>query len=336
MGERNSAKQHGKDIDDTGALPLLTICWALSLVYASHVSSDSGFESPPAWHWAFSFIAPVGVALHGLHKKRIDQSGAAMGLVVGFILTISCVRFFASLLAFFVSASKATTYKSEAKKRVEADFKEGGQRNWVQVVSNGGPASVFAIFFMWEVGSVCVPLNFAKFYSASWYAIAVMACLACASGDTFASSIGVVSGKKDPIHILKLKRVPRGTNGGVSLIGTLSSVIGGLIVGLAFYSCELLMVQSENLSDAPPQWPVILYGGLAGFLGSMIDSVLGALLQFSGMHPKFGYVIEHPGPGVQHISGIDVLDNHSVNLLASLFTGLSIPYIAAQTWTGFS
>ena len=47
------------------------------------------------------------------------------GLIVGFLLTISCVRFFAALLAFFISASKATVYRSEAKKKVEADFKEG-------------------------------------------------------------------------------------------------------------------------------------------------------------------------------------------------------------------
>ena len=55
-----------------------------------------------------------------------------------------------------------------------------------------------------------MPVNFGRLYSASWYAIAVMSCLACASGDTFASSIGVVSGNEDPIHILKLTRVPRG------------------------------------------------------------------------------------------------------------------------------
>ncbi|GFR96268.1 transmembrane protein 19 [Elysia marginata] len=241
------------------------------------------FQSPSTWHWAFSFVAPVGIALHGLRKKKLDQSGATMGLFVGFILTVSCVRFFASLLAFFLAASKATVYRSEAKKKVEADFKEGGQRNWVQVVSNGGPACVFAILYMWEVGSLDVPVNFnSRLYSASWYAVATMACLASASGDTFASSIGVVAGNSDPFHVLKLSRVPRGTNGGVSFYGTLSSIIGGFIVGFAFYVCELLLLYSEDLLEAPPQWPVILYGGLAGFLGSMIDSVLGASLQFSG------------------------------------------------------
>ncbi|GFO10124.1 transmembrane protein 19 [Plakobranchus ocellatus] len=314
-------------------LPLATLLWASSFFYSSF-SAD--FVSPPAWHWGFSFLAPVAVAVHGLRRKRIDQSGAAMGLIVGFLLTISCLRFFASLLAFFISASKATVYRSDLKKKIEADFKEGGQRNWVQVVSNAGPASVFAIFYMWEVGSVDLPVNFGKLYSASWYAIAVMSALACASGDTFASSIGLVSGNKNPIHILKLTRVPRGTNGGVSLIGTLSSLFGGLVVGVAFYIVELLVLQSGDLLGAPAQWPVILYGGLAGFLGSLVDSLLGGALQFSGKHPKLDYVVERPGPGVQHISGVDILDNHSVNLLASLLTGLAVPYVAAQTWISFS
>lgn len=27
----------------------------------------------------------------------------------------------------------------------------GGQRNWIQVISNGGPAAILAIFYVWEV-----------------------------------------------------------------------------------------------------------------------------------------------------------------------------------------
>lgn len=33
---------------------------------------------------------------------------------------------------------------------------------------------------------------------------------------------------------------------------------------------------------SPPQWPVILIGGAAGLIGSLIDSVLGAVCQYSG------------------------------------------------------
>ena len=41
-------------------------------------------------------------------------------------------NFLFSLLAFFISSSKATKYKQEVKKTFESDFKEGGQRNWLQ------------------------------------------------------------------------------------------------------------------------------------------------------------------------------------------------------------
>lgn len=30
------------------------------------------------------------------------------------------------------------------------------------------------------------------------------------------------------------------------------------------------------------QWPIILFGGVAGLIGSIIDSLIGATLQYSG------------------------------------------------------
>jgi uncharacterized membrane protein len=32
-----------------------------------------------------------------------------------------------------------------------------------------------------------------------------------------------------------MRKVPKGTNGGVSLIGTMTSLLGGFLVGLSFY-----------------------------------------------------------------------------------------------------
>lgn len=47
------------------------------------------------------------------------------GLVVGFILTIANFSFFTSLLMFFLSSSKLTKWKGEAKKRLDSEYKEG-------------------------------------------------------------------------------------------------------------------------------------------------------------------------------------------------------------------
>lgn len=297
--------------------------------------NDISIRSPSAVHWAVGIFAPIVVSLYGLRKNSLDRSGAAAGLVVGFILSISCLHFMASLLSFFLFASKATKFRSSVKKKIEVDFKEGGKRNWIQVLCNGGPACVLAILYMWEVGCADLPFDYSKRYAASWYAVAVTSAFACASGDTFASEIGSVVGTQDPMHIITLRRVPRGTNGGVSLVGTISSMLGGLIVGLFCYVAVLLSSQSFVLAEAPPQWPIILYAAFGGFLGSLIDSVLGSTLQYSGKHKTLGCVVETKGPDIEHISGWEVLDNHSVNFIASFLTGIIMPYIAAESWQWF-
>ena len=73
-----------------------------------------------------------------------------------------------------------------------------------------------------------------------------------------------------------------GTNGGVSIWGLLASLLGGLVVGVAYYAALLLCTNPATLMSSPPQWPVVFIGGLAGFIGSIIDSILGSTLQFSG------------------------------------------------------
>ena len=73
---------------------------------------------------------------------------------------------------------------------------------------------------------------------------------------------------------------PAGTNGGVTPVGLLASLLGGVAVGGAFFISQILFVNDLHL--AVPQWPLILYGGLAGLLGSGLDSLLGAKLQYSG------------------------------------------------------
>jgi len=256
-----------------------------------------------------------------------------IGLVIGFILTLSNYCFTVALLVFFISSSKATKFGSRQKRQLEEDFREGGQRNWVQVICNGGVAAQLALFYLMENGCGEIPINFISDYNISWFAISVMGSIACANGDTWASELGSVLSKDNPILITTLRRVPKGTNGGVSVIGLIVSALGGTVVGLGFMLMVMISANAKAYSLSPPQWPIVVIGLLAGLFGSVIDSVLGATLQYSGLDKKTNRVVESPGLYVRHISGYRLLDNHSVNLLSTFITSIISPYVAISLWS---
>ncbi|KAF0313471.1 Transmembrane protein 19 [Amphibalanus amphitrite] len=281
--------------------------------------------------WIAALVVPVAIAHHGLRKGSLDRSGAAAGFLVGFLLTLANWTFLAMLLTFFLSSSKATKFRSKQKQKFEDDFKEGGQRNWRQVLCNGGAAAQFACLYMIECGCHEHPIDFHEHFHSSVLALAVLGSLAAANADTWASELGTVLARGQPRLITNLRKVPTGTNGGVSLAGTLASLLGGALVGLACWLTQLAALGDRSLATRPPQWPLVTVGLLAGLLGSTVDSLLGATLQFSGVTEK-GVVVERPGTGVRPISGRPLLDNHSVNLLMTIVTGCLTPLLAHALW----
>ncbi len=69
------------------------------------------------------------------------------------------------------------------------------------------------------------PRDFDHLLTSTVYSLACLSALACSCGDTWASEIGSVLGGT-PRLITTWRPVPRGTNGGVTLIGTLCSLAG--------------------------------------------------------------------------------------------------------------
>jgi len=289
--------------------------------------TSSGASITPL-RWISATVISVIVVSWGHSKKSLSTSGALVALVIGFILGLSHYSFFLCLLAFFTSASKATKFKADVKQTFEMDFKEGGMRNWLQVLCNGGMALELSLLYLLDIGSADLPVDFRHNYRASWLGMAVLGAIACCNGDTWASELGAVLSRKDPFLITTFESVPRGTNGGVTTVGLLSSFVGGLVIGVAYYTGIVVAASSADLSVAPNQAMVILVAGLGGLLGSVLDSILGASLQFSGKNVNTGKITEVAGEDVVPISGKQVLDNHSVNLISSILTALFLPKIA--------
>jgi uncharacterized membrane protein len=78
------------------------------------------------------------------------------------------------LATFFVTGLIATKFRSAKKKKIEADFKEGGQRNWIHILCNGGMATQLALLYLLDVGSGERPIDFDKEYQSSWLSIGIV------------------------------------------------------------------------------------------------------------------------------------------------------------------
>ena len=121
----------------------------------------------------------------------------------------------------------------------------GGQRNARQVIANGGAAAVAALLGSWP--------GFAG-------------AVAAATADTWATEIGTRS-PTAPRLITTRVRVSPGVNGGITLLGTAGGVLGAATIG------GLTWV----LGPRDLRLAVVVM--VAGVLGMLVDSLLGATLQ---------------------------------------------------------
>lgn len=101
--------------------------------------------------------------------------------------------------------------------------------------------------------------------------IGYVASLATKLSDTFASEIGKAYGKRTFL-ITTFKPVPPGTEGAVSLEGTLAGVVGSILMAGAGVGLKLMGLNAV---------PLVL---VAAFVATNVESLLGASLQ-NDQHP---------------------------------------------------
>ncbi|KAH7046401.1 integral membrane protein DUF92-domain-containing protein [Linnemannia elongata] len=264
---------------------------------------------------------------HGLTKKSLAPSGALAATFVGIgTFTNSPYVFGSVLLTFYLSSSKLTKFKSQIKKTLEEDHQEGGGRTAIQVFSNGATGTILAVLFQyifWTTESRPATL-FVNDWRASTLLFAYIGHYACCNGDTWASELGILN-KSWPTLITTFKKVPPGTNGGVSPLGLGASLGGGLLIGIA--AAISIIVQLAFLGA------LVLAGAGAGLFGSLLDSVLGATVQKSNYSTKkkiITYKAPEKDDEIKSISGLDILDNHQVNFFSSLIIAVATGYLSLK------
>lgn len=104
---------------------------------------------------------------------------------------------------------------------------------------------------------------------------ASVASIAAATSDTWATELG--SGRNNRTYLItNLNQVSAGTDGGVSIKGTLGAMFGSAIVGAL---CWLLLNEINLMTAA-----II---SITGFLGCFVDSYLGVKFQGSSLNIPF-------------------------------------------------
>ncbi|KAE8682870.1 Integral membrane protein-like isoform 3 [Hibiscus syriacus] len=151
----------------------------------------------------------------------------------------------------------------------------------------------------------------------------------CCNANSWSSEIRILS-RDLPRLITNFKRVLRGTNGAVTKTGLTSALASGTVVGLTFVLAGMLSTSCIDRM-ALKELSVIPFYALTGLVGSIIRSLLGAILQFSGFCELRKNVVAKPGPTLRKIAVRNYLDNYDMSLvsvqLTTLITSAAYVYI---------
>ena len=149
------------------------------------------------------------------------------------------------LLTFLVSGALVTRYGHERKRELTIYEYE---RGWENVLANGIVPTLCAVAYAFNPAFL-------------WAYVGSVAAIAA---DKFASEIGVLGGQ--PYALPRFNKVKFGTSGAMSLLGTLASWDGGIIIGAAAYF----------LFPGVTLWGALVISAI-GAAGSFVDTVVGVL-----------------------------------------------------------
>jgi uncharacterized protein (TIGR00297 family) len=208
-------------------------------------------EFPPTGSRFLTALAiTAGFALMAWFAGGVNISGALAGSAVAFIMAARDLRMFLALLIVFAVTLVATRVGYARKQQLRTAESAGG-RSAAQAMANLGIAALVVAV------------------AGSGWPLLALAALAEAAADTSSSEIGMAFPAKTWM-ITTFKPVPAGADGGISFLGTIAALAGAASVALA--------AAATRMAPAHQIATIIL----AGFFGTIIDSLLGAIFERRG------------------------------------------------------
>ncbi len=209
--------------------------------------------------------------------RGVSLSGAIAGGMVCFVLYSSAgPGAFLILVLLFILTWGVTRLGYQRKQKLgTAEKKEG--RTASQVWANVGVAATCAAAYRWHGNTI--------------FLLAMCAALAEAAADTVSSEVGQTF-SRDAWLVTNWQRVPAGRDGGITVVGTLAGTSAALLVSSTAVFAGI--IQRHELFAS----------FIAGTVGMVCDSYLGATLELRGL-----------------------LNNNSINFLGTL-----IAVLVAAMW----
>jgi uncharacterized protein (TIGR00297 family) len=264
------------------------------------------------WRLAFGLAFSALIAWAGYRGRSLSRSGIVGAVIVG-TLTFGLGGWAWGLLliAFFITSSLLSHYRKDDKRGLAEKFAKTSQRDLGQALANGGWGAVLAIAYFCRPA----PILFVAFAGA----------MAAVNADTWATELGVLSPSR-PRLLTTGQKVPVGTSGGVTAMGTIAALGGSLLIGLlALVLGQLEALWGSGLLNGGYLWLVPI-GILAGLAGSTFDSLLGATAQGIYYCPQCQKetesMVHRCGQPTQYLRGWRWLNNDLVNFASSIVGSL--------------
>lgn len=206
-------------------------------------------------------IINLVIAIGTFYGKVISRSGAIGGFFVGFLIYFfTDWRGYIVLVTFFVLGTLVTKVKYREKADKGIAQENEGRRGAKHAFANGltgllcGLGALLSYYYWTPAAAVLFLAGFTGAF-------------ATALSDTASSEIGQAYGKTT-ILLTSFKRVPPGTEGAVSIEGTLAGIFASLILAAV-----------ALLTGVVHGWQGITAIVLAAFIGNTLESFIGSTIE---------------------------------------------------------
>jgi uncharacterized protein (TIGR00297 family) len=228
-------------------------------------------------NWVEITLSPTAVIISVLMACALFKwnwltvSGALMAWFLAFVVLFLAKWSIFPLVIFLVLGSLAGKIRANAKDG--GDAKQGKARDHWQVLANGGIFMLLAMLAFlnesgWLESFLGIHTEVLRFSETCHLLALISLSVSCA--DTLSSDFGRVWGGS-PRNIITGKRMIKGVSGGVTGAGFVGAFLGAVSIAIFVFWTEL----SSLGSSVSAFWLVAVFG----FIGSILDSVLGVLFQ---------------------------------------------------------